>query len=79
MVVHITDHTGTSTKCLLAGKVMEEFLRCNPYELIERDRKERAQLKWNLFLNRYKVFSHLLGMSSQFVHLVLYQELGPDL
>ncbi|THD27166.1 hypothetical protein D915_001989 [Fasciola hepatica] len=56
ILVNLSDHTGTHTRCLLAGNVAQNLLGVTVPQFIAMDIKEKAELKWRLCLHRFKVY-----------------------
>ncbi|CAH8528115.1 unnamed protein product [Schistosoma intercalatum] len=54
--VHLSDHTGTYSRCLLASIAMEKLLGCNVEEFLHLPLEKRVRLKWEFCLRRFKVY-----------------------
>ncbi|CAH8550562.1 unnamed protein product [Schistosoma rodhaini] len=54
-IVHLSDHTGTYSRCLLASIAMEKLLGCNVEEFLHLPMEKRVRLKWKFCLRRFKV------------------------
>ncbi|CAH8497395.1 unnamed protein product [Schistosoma turkestanicum] len=55
-IVHLSDHTGTYSRCLLASIAMEKLLGCNVEEFLHLPIEKRVRLKWEYCLRRFKVY-----------------------
>ncbi|CAH8550545.1 unnamed protein product [Schistosoma rodhaini] len=53
-IVHLSDHTGTYSRCLLASIAMEKLLGCNVEEFLHLPMEKRVRLKWKFCLRRFK-------------------------
>ncbi|CAH8555527.1 unnamed protein product [Heterobilharzia americana] len=54
--VHLSDHTGTYSRCLLASIAMEKLLGCNVDKFLNLSMDKRVRLKWEICLRRFKVY-----------------------
>ncbi|KAG5444645.1 Meiosis-specific with OB domain-containing protein [Clonorchis sinensis] len=55
-MINLSDHTGTYFRTLLGGEAMRKLVGCTPPQFIRLTCRERAHLKWNICLRRYKVY-----------------------
>nr|CAH8848546.1 unnamed protein product [Trichobilharzia regenti] len=55
-IVHLSDHTGTYYRCLLAGTPMEKLIGHKIEDFLHLSIEERARLKWEICLRRFKVY-----------------------
>ncbi|KAH8875872.1 Meiosis-specific with OB domain-containing protein [Schistosoma japonicum] len=55
-IVHLSDHTGTYSRCLLASVAMEKLLGYNVEEFLQLPMEKRVRLKWELCLRRFKIY-----------------------
>ncbi|KER32357.1 hypothetical protein T265_01582 [Opisthorchis viverrini] len=53
-MINLSDHTGTYFRTLLGGEAMRKLVGCTPPQFIRLTYRERARLKWNICLHRYK-------------------------
>lgn len=53
--VHLSDHTGTYSRCLLASIAMEKLLGYSVEEFLHLPLEKRVRLKWEFCLRRFKV------------------------
>ncbi|OXB81889.1 UNVERIFIED_CONTAM: hypothetical protein H355_015086 [Colinus virginianus] len=56
ILVDLTDHTGTLYSCYLSDSVAEETLGCTVHEFLTLAEEKRTALKWQLLLERSKIY-----------------------
>ncbi|NXF97480.1 MEIOB protein, partial [Eubucco bourcierii] len=56
ILVDVTDHTGTLFSCYLSDCVAEETLGCTVHEFLALAEDKKTALKWQLLLERSKVY-----------------------
>ncbi|XP_009895594.1 meiosis-specific with OB domain-containing protein [Dryobates pubescens] len=56
ILVDVTDHTGTLPSCYLSDCVAEETLGCTVHEFLALAEDKKTALKWQLLLERSKVY-----------------------
>ncbi|KFV08140.1 Meiosis-specific with OB domain-containing protein, partial [Tauraco erythrolophus] len=55
-LVDLTDHTGTLRSCYLSDCVAEDTLGCTVHEFLRLSENKRTALKWQLLLERSKIY-----------------------
>ncbi|CAH8621801.1 unnamed protein product, partial [Dicrocoelium dendriticum] len=55
-MINISDHTGTYQRTLLGGQAMTTLLGFGPDRFLQMNCEERARLKWNICLHRFKIY-----------------------
>uniref|UniRef100_A0A4X1W028 Meiosis-specific with OB domain-containing protein n=2 Tax=Sus scrofa TaxID=9823 RepID=A0A4X1W028_PIG len=69
MLIDLSDHTGTLHFCSLTGSVAEETLGCTVNEFLAMTDEQRTALKWQLLLERTKIY---LKVSAFYSTVFLY-------
>ncbi|XP_078521009.1 meiosis-specific with OB domain-containing protein isoform X12 [Lissotriton helveticus] len=64
LLVDLTDHTGTLQCCSLSSTVAEEALACTVEEFLALTEDQKTSLKWNLLLERSKIYFKMFASSS---------------
>ncbi|KAL8175007.1 UNVERIFIED_CONTAM: hypothetical protein K2H54_008952, partial [Gekko kuhli] len=75
LLIDLTDHTGTLPSCKLSDTVAEESLGCTVQEFLALTEAQKTALKWQLLLERSKIYFKAENNLSASLHVLRVGEL----